>query len=68
MSRWVLDSLGYREPLFRVSLSSDASPLEGRLLSRMLLEKGLLDIEAGETCLELPIENVINSGPLELCR
>ena len=68
MTCWVLGSLDYHEPSSRVSLSSNASPLVGRLLSRMLLQKGLLALEADETCLELPMENVIDSGSIDLCR
>ena len=67
MSRWVLDSSDYREPSSRVSFSSNTSPLVDHLLSCMLLQKGLLALEVGETCLELPMENVIDSGPLDLC-
>ena len=67
MSWWVLDSPDYRESSSRVSLLSNVSLLVGRLLPRMLLQKGLLVVEAGETCLELPMENVIDSGPLDLC-
>ena len=66
MSWWVLDSPDYRESSSRVSLLSNVSLLVGRLLPRMLLQKGLLVVEAGETCLELPMENVIDSGPLDL--
>ena len=61
MSRWVLDSPNYREPSSRVSLSSNTSLLVGRLLWHMLLQKGLLTLEASEICLELPMENVIES-------
>jgi len=66
VSWWVLDSPDYRESSSRVSLLSNVSLLVGRLLPRMLLQKGLLVVEAGETCLELPMENVIDSGPLDL--
>jgi len=68
VSHWVLDSPDYREPSSRVSLLSNALPLVDCLLSHMLLQKGLLTLEAGEICLELPMENVIDSGPLDLCR
>ena len=67
MSCWVLDSPNYHEPSSRVSLSRNASPLVGCLLPRMLLQKGLLALEADEICLELLVENVIDSGPLDLC-
>ena len=68
MSRWVSDSPDYREPSSRVSLSRSTSPLVGRLLPRMLLQKRMLALEASEICLELSMEVVIDSGPLDLCR
>lgn len=68
MSRWVSDSPDYREPSSRVSLSSDAPLLVGRLLPRVLLQKRMLALEAGEICLELSMKEVIDSGPLNLCR
>ena len=65
MSRWVLDSPDYREPSSRVSLSHSTSPLVGRLLPRMLLQKRMLALEASEICLELPVEAIISNGPLD---
>ena len=68
MSHWVSDSPDYREPSFRVSLSSNAPPLVGRLLPRVLLRKRMLALEASEICVELPMGVVISSGPIDLCR
>ena len=67
MSRWVSDSPDYREPSSRVSLSRSTSPLVGRLLLRMLLQKRMLALEAGEIYIELPMGVVISSGPLDPC-
>ena len=66
MSRWVSDSPDYREPSSRVSLSSNAPSLIGRLLLRVLLRKRMLALEAGEICIELPMRVVISSGPIDL--
>ena len=65
MSRWVSDSPDYREPSSRVPLSRNTSPLVGHLLPRMLLQKRMLALEASEICLELPMEVIISSGPLD---
>ena len=65
MSRWVSDSPDYREPSSRVSLLSDAPPLVGRLPPRVLLQNRMLALEASEICLELSMEIVIYSGPLD---
>ena len=67
MSHWVSDSPDYREPSSRVSLSSNAPPLVGRLLPRVLLRKRMLALEAGEICVEPSMEVVIDSRPLDLC-
>ena len=68
MLRWVSDSPNYREPSSRVSLSRNTSLLVGCLLPRMLLQKRMLALEASEICLELSMEVVIDSGPLDLRR
>ena len=68
MSRWVSNSPDYREPSSRVSPSSNAQPLVGRLLPRVLLRKRMLALEAGEIYIKLPMGVVISSGPLDLCR
>ena len=65
MSRWVSDSPDYREPSSRVSLLRNAPSLVGRLLPRVLLQKRMLALEASEICLELSMEIVIDSGPLD---